>query len=590
MDQDRFCRCQSFEFLQHVSCVGSLGRVILKQREVALIVSMFVLSAYASAEDISVTQYGALPNDGKDDAAALCQAVDVCGQGDRLVFEKGTYDLFASFEIQNKTDLDVDGNGSTLCLRGFDRTQGQSLFSAIRLLSSKQVTIHDFVIDMDVSPNSAGEIVGMGDRYFDVRVFDEFPVTGREYVDHVMTFHTDGLPNGKNMDLYQLDGGLAVEKVANQVLRIGTPRRFDLLKGEYVCLYHKVYGGVCIYFGDSDHCTLRDVTVHSFPGMGFYSTDRSTNITVERYRVERPEGTSRLTSTNADGSKYVHTGGMLTIKDCYYEGMGDDAVNIHSSYGKVVKQDGKTLSMTRIRRGREGNVSARYVIPGDCVEFYDGKTMVPKGTARVLEREGQHITLDIVPEGVTAGDLFNNISMTPKVRISGVQVHRNRARGFLLQSQDVIVEHCNIFNPTGIGIFVTMDVNYWFESGQGKDVILRNNTIVGANKHLLREGAITVKCGHDAGGTDYPAGVHRNIKILYNTISDTVNSGIYVCSTDGLEIRGNTIAHASQKPSLVNGNYALYIKNCTNGIVGGNTVLHSDQVLGKMNCKGIAVD
>ena len=132
-----------------------------------------------------------------------------------------------------------------------------------------------------------------------------------------------------------------------------------------------------------------------------------------------------------------------------------------------------------------------------------------------------------------------------------------------------------------------MDVNYWFESGQGKDVILRNNTIVSANKHLLREGAITVKCGHDSGGTDYPTGVHRNIKILNNTIRDTVNSGIYVCSTDGIEIRGNTIEHASRKPSLAHGNRAIYLKSCANGVVKGNVVLSSDQAFGKENCQGI---
>ena len=174
--------------------------------------------------------------------------------------------------------------------------------------------------------------------------------------------------------------------------------------------------------------------------------------------------------------------------------------------------------------------------------------------------------------------------MMPQVRISGVEVHRNRARGFLLQSQDVIVEKCQIFNPTGIGIFVTMDVNYWFESGQGRNIILRDNTIVGANKHLLREGAITVKCGHDAGGTDFPAGVHRNIQILNNTIRDTANSGIYACSTDGIEIRGNTIEQASQKPSLANGTYAIYLKNCANVAVKANTVSSSAQVYGEENC------
>jgi polygalacturonase len=77
-----------------------------------LVVSLFVLASYAAAKEVSVTQYGALPNDGKDDASALRQAVEACGQGDRLVFAKGTYDLFASFEIKSKTGLDVSGNGS----------------------------------------------------------------------------------------------------------------------------------------------------------------------------------------------------------------------------------------------------------------------------------------------------------------------------------------------------------------------------------------------------------------------------------------------------------------------------------------------
>jgi parallel beta-helix repeat protein len=270
--------------------------------------------------------------------------------------------------------------------------------------------------------------------------------------------------------------------------------------------------------------------------------------------------------------------------------MGDDAINIHSAYGKVTRLEDRTLLAARIRRGEEVALSARYVQQGDTIEFYDGRTMVPKGTATVVQRQGQRLRLDGMPTNVAVGDLFNNISMTPKVRISDVEVHRNRARGFLLQSQDVIVEDCKIIRPTGIALFVTMDVNYWFESGQAKNVIMRNNTIVGANKHLVREGAITVKCGHDSGGTDYPAGVHRNIKIFNNTIRDTLNSGIYVCSTEGVEIRGNKIEQASQEPSLPNGHHAIYLKNCMNGIVKDNTVVSSGQAVGEDNCQGIETD
>ena len=58
-------------------------RTIVRRLIVGCTVSLFVLFSYAAAKELSVTQYGALPNDGKDDAAALRRAVDACGEGDR---------------------------------------------------------------------------------------------------------------------------------------------------------------------------------------------------------------------------------------------------------------------------------------------------------------------------------------------------------------------------------------------------------------------------------------------------------------------------------------------------------------------------
>jgi nitrous oxidase accessory protein NosD len=74
------------------------------------------------------------------------------------------------------------------------------------------------------------------------------------------------------------------------------------------------------------------------------------------------------------------------------------------------------------------------------------------------------------------------------------------------------------------------------------------------------------------------------------TIRDTVDSGIYVCSTDGIKIRGNTIDHASQKSSFENGDCAMYLKNCVNGVVKNNAGLFRDQVFDQETCKVIDVD
>ncbi len=547
-----------------------------------LIVGFF--SPATLAKDVYLRDFGALPDDNERDDQSINRAVETCQPGDRLIFEKGTYDLWRSIKISGKENLDVDGNGAVLMLRGFDRNKGGPTFSAIQLTSSKLVTIHGFTVDMDVSPNSAGEIIQVREKSFDVKVFDEFPLTDDLFVDHIMTFHPDGRPNGKNLDLY---GNFTLTKTADHILRIDLKAKKNVKQGELLCFYHKVYGGSAIYFGDSSDCTLRDVTINAFAGMGFVASDRSINVTLERYRVERPKNSKRLTSTNADGSKFIFTGGLLTVKDCQYEGMGDDAINVHSSFGQITEIDKEQALLEIIRPHRDGphQISKRYVLPGDKIEIYDGITLLAKGIATVLKRDDNKITLDALPEDVAVNDLFNNLTMSPRVRISDVSVRRNRARGFLLQTQDVIVENCKISDPTGVGIFVTTDINYWYESGPGKDIIIRNNIIENANNHLIREGAINVKCGHDSGGVDNPAGVHRNIKITGNTIINTSGSGIFVSATDGIEITGNVIKQCSTSPKQDSGKYAVFLKNCKNTNVTDNTLSNGELLFGSMDCQ-----
>jgi hypothetical protein len=541
-----------------------------------------------NSSSITIRDYGATPRsspgapeDRECDAIAINRALGACSPGDRLVFEPGIYDLWEPIVIAERQNLDIAGNGALLLLRGFDRSKGGPTFNAIKVVASQNVAVHDFSVDMDVSPNTAGEIVQVGADFLDVHIFDEFPVTGDEYVDHIMTFHPDGRPDGHHLDAYRI---FDLEKIADRVLRLAEVDTSGVTVGQLLCLYHRVYGGNAILFGDSHGCTLRDVTVRAFAGMGFVATDRSTDVTLERYRVQRPKGSRRLTSTNADGSKFVHTGGRLTVRDGSYEGMGDDAINIHSSYGRITSLDRADSSLETVearsdRRGGPRPLPTRYVHPGDQIEIYDATTMLPKGAARIIARDGDRLQLDVMPPDAAIDDLFNNLTMSPTVRIANVTVHRNRARGFLLQSQDVVVEGCTIEDPTGVGIFVTTDVAYWYESGPGRNVVIRGNTIIGANNHLIREGVITVKCGHDAGGTDYPAGVHRDIQIIDNTIRDTRGSAIFACATDDITVTGNTIENCSSDPTLPDGGYAIVLKNCRNAVVSGNRVPRADRTL-----------
>jgi hypothetical protein len=89
---------------------------------------------------------------------------------------------------------------------------------------------------------------------------------------------------------------------------------------------------------------------------------------------------------------------------------------------------------------------------------------------------------------------------------------------------------------------------------------------------------------------DFPAGVHRNITIANNLIRDTQGSGIYACSIDGIYISNNTIEHGSTDPVLPTGRYAIYLKNCKNGSVEQNRVLHGGEMFHEENCTDIRYD
>jgi hypothetical protein len=89
---------------------------------------MFCFPSYGWSNEeivIKAADYGAFPNDGKNDVPAILAAFEACRgkQNVSLVFEFGVYDIQGgsesesgrsqpSFDIKNIHDLTIDGNGA----------------------------------------------------------------------------------------------------------------------------------------------------------------------------------------------------------------------------------------------------------------------------------------------------------------------------------------------------------------------------------------------------------------------------------------------------------------------------------------------
>src|SRR5262249_49769646 len=82
-----------------------------------------------TAQQVRVTDFGARPDDGRDDTVAVLAAIAFCRKFDKptLVFPKGRYDIFAganpdssdyAFVVEKLANLTIDGQGSTLIFHG----------------------------------------------------------------------------------------------------------------------------------------------------------------------------------------------------------------------------------------------------------------------------------------------------------------------------------------------------------------------------------------------------------------------------------------------------------------------------------------
>jgi chitodextrinase len=116
----------------------------------------------AAAAVIDVTRWGAVPNDLKNDSAAIQRAIDAAPDGSTIYFPKGTY-LVSNVSIDHKIGLTLTGDGSTLTVLkhqghylpiflstgstdmlitklGFD-TNGVPAFGGFNFFNSKRITI-----------------------------------------------------------------------------------------------------------------------------------------------------------------------------------------------------------------------------------------------------------------------------------------------------------------------------------------------------------------------------------------------------------------------------------------------------------------
>lgn len=315
-----------------------------------------------------------------------------------------------------------------------------------------------------------------------------------------------------------------------------------------------------IFLSHNLNTRVENVRVHYAEGMGLLA-QLCENITLEKFGVcLKGKEDPRYFTTQADATHFSGCKGKIVSCHGLYEGMMDDAINIHGTYLKVIKRVDNHTLVGRYMHEQSWGFAWGY--PGDEVQFVKSSTMElteKKNHIKTIKPYQQDkiegarefiITFeepveDIITEKEGFG--IENLTWTPEVYFAHNTIRNNRARGALFSTpQKTIVEH-NLFDHTsGTAILLCGDCNGWYETGACRQVVIRKNKFINALTSLFQftEGVISIypEIPDLAAQQKYfHGGAEGGIIIEDNEFITFGTPLLYAKSVDGLIFRHNQI-------------------------------------------------
>ena len=560
----------------------------MKKISIQILTAMALLLSSCGETVYRASDFGIVPNTGEDVSKALSNLIETIknesnGKAVRLVFDKGEYDFYPSganvreyyisnhdqdnpkmvaVALEGLKNFTLDGGNSDFYMNGrmlplsivdCENCAVENLHIDTRVPQITQVEILKNEVD-------SGYITYRIAPYVKYKVVDKRLVVGGENWEFTPTW---GIAfDGKTRHLVYRTSDIGVG--ANNVVEIepyvlrAKWQDSRLLPGTIVAMrsYHRPTPG--IFLTGSKDTELKNTTVHYAEGMGLLA-QVSENILLDSFSVAlRGENDSRYFTTQADATHFSGCKGKITSVNGLYEGMMDDAINVHGTYLRVVKRiDDKTL----VGRYMHGQAYGFYWGgAGDAVQFVKSDVMEIVGENKIVEispydketlsgcREFKITFEQPVPADADNGKYgIENLEWTPEVYFAGNTIRNNRARGTLFSTPKRTVVENNLFDHTsGTAILLCGDCNGWFETGACRDVLIRNNRFVNAltNMFQFTDGVISIypEIPNLAEQKKYFHGGNGKGVVIENNIFETFDAPlVYAKSLDGLVFSNNKV-------------------------------------------------
>ncbi|MBP5227806.1 MAG: hypothetical protein J6336_10525 [Kiritimatiellae bacterium] len=522
--------------------------------------------------------------DGRDCSAAFFSAIDAIRRlgGGTIELEKGDYHFGVgmgremAFFISNHdqspihpvnlpfsdvSDLTVQGNGAHLIFHG--ATLGAAILRANRV-TLKNLTMdwsRPFLSEMTITGFEAGKTLGTIDKTL-------FPY----WVDngHILAVGEGWTSPVSSSMLFRGSTHEIVERSCD-VAYFGTVEAerpdgtlvcpYDFSKvgagaqvGDIVCLRPERRPYPAIVIDHAKDTVLENIAIHTAWGMGVIAQMseniiwRGTGKALDgQSGCSPPPGSKRVTTLHADASHFSNVKGEVTVENCLFETMMDDAINVHSTCLGITAVEDNRRIRCRYMHGQAYGFDVFNL--RDTLRFIRGKTLEngPEcQVAGIVRHDDRELTLTLsapIPDGFGVGDAVENADYQPSVIFRGNVVRNNRARGALFTTpRSVLVEDNDFDHVSGSAILFAGDAQGWYESGACEQVTVRGNRFRNCLTSVFQFcngilSAYPMIRDQNSQKRHY----HRHFTITGNRFETFDVPLLYALSTDEIIFEGNTV-------------------------------------------------
>lgn len=474
---------------------------------------------------------------------------EVCDE--RYVMRTGDAKLFNVFVlIKEKKNIVLDFCGATLVMHG--------KIQPFLIDLSENITIKNCNVTYERPPYTEALITEVTPEYIRLRLNEHCTcrIEGGKLIPYSDTWENHRLNyNGMFYQLFDYEThcgrGLHLGVMGNHVVmekeRPFTIDRFTveedgediLLKGELrekirpyykknnvLIITHEKRSLSSVFMIDSKTVLIKNYRILTGWGMGIYSY-RTENITLDGLCLTCDKSSPCIVTNSADAVHTFGTSGKFNIINSVFEGMIDDAINIHSNFRTVEHVQENEIYTHLASCEQEANDLYRI---GDEIAVYRGKTMEMAASyiiqkIETIDETTKKFTVDRIVSEHSEGDLIENLTAYCDVTIENCIFGKANSHLRFQSRGKFVMKNCESELP----ICLTGDASYWFESGPITDLTVENCRFIGERAQIQIKSEIFP--------TEAEPYYHRNIKILNNEF-DT-EEPLFGGYADGIVFKGN---------------------------------------------------